>query len=171
MLSFRLSPFQPNQPMKTDIGYRLGYDSLQSALLFFPCRSWHPLNSNVCNDYPSHNYSARCKCNRDDIETWYTCSFTYITAKLRLLSRRLYTYVHLTLPHTWRPLITFIHVIRSADCTESSVQRYTHTPTPFHQITHHRSACSALHCHLDTAPHSHELQLISFWSSITSSNL
>jgi len=37
------------------------------------------------------------------METRYTCSLTYVIAKLRLLSRRIYIYIRSpqTLPHTW----------------------------------------------------------------------
>ena len=135
---------------------------------FSPAVSVHPLNSNVCHGYPSHNYSARCKYDRGDMETRYTCSLTYITAKLRILPRRLYIYIYIyiymyTFVSLFRilglnPLTTFIRVIRSADCIGSSV-RHTHTRAPS------RSACPACHCHLDTAPHSHELILVSSWSS------
>jgi len=62
------------------------------------------------------------------METRYTCSLAYITAKLRLLSRRLYTYVRLILPHTW-PLLRR-SFIRTADCTELSSTSYNISSNP-----------------------------------------
>jgi hypothetical protein len=54
---------------RDDFGYRLGCVSHTVGALLIPLPYLHPLHSNVCNWYASQDYAAHSKYNRGNMET------------------------------------------------------------------------------------------------------